>query len=296
MRTGNVTRGRIWTGTSSPRSATGRSSLVEPLPHHISADAVHVSFRADPARIAAFLPPGLEPLESGEGWAMVAEMAKVSVEAPEQAWEQPSRSAYNEGVVGFYCRFGDRIGRYTAFVWVNRDWSLGMGSIFGWSKRLAEVDRTRAQATNPGLRAVGPGCRLGGTVQRQGCTVLRVQVALADDAKTVPALPGHAAGTFLYRYIASPSPDVTDVEQLFDLPFANVSMSPVWVGSGRVEFGEAPDEELSTLGEVEATGGYVYQRGWTTDRVARLLHDYQAPGAHAPGGAAVNVSSSQEPA
>ena len=289
-------QGRIWTGTSSPRSATGRSSLVEPLPHHISADAVHVAFRADPARIAQFLPPGLEPLDTGEGWAMVAEMAKVSVEAPEQAWEQPSRSTYNEGVVGFYCRFGERIGRYTAFVWVNRDWSLGMGSIFGWSKRLAEVDRTRAQATNPGLRTLGPGCRLGGTVQRQGRTVLQVQVALADDARTVAALPGHAAGTFLYRYIPSPSPDVPDVEQLFDLPFSNVSMSPVWVGSGRVEFGAAPDEELAALGPVEATGGYAYQRGWTTDRVARLLHDYQAQGARAPRDLATSSSSSREPA
>ena len=276
---------RAWAGTSAPRTATGRSSLVEPLPHHISADAVHVSFRADPARIAPFLPPGLGPLESGDGWAMVAEMAKVSSAAPEQAWEQPSRSTYNEGVVGFYCRFGERVGRYTALVWVNRDWSLGMGSIFGWSKRLAEVDRTRAQATNPGLRAVGPGCRLGGTVHRQGRTVLRLQVTLPDDATTVPALPGHAAGTFLYRYVPSPSPDVPDVEQLFDLPFSNVTMSPVWVGSGAVEFGDAPDEELPSLGAVEVTGGYVYQRGWTTDRVARLLHDYgaqRAIGAGAP--------------
>lgn len=276
---------RSWTGTSSPRSAGGRASLVEPLPHHISADSLHVTFRADPARIARFLPPGLEPLESGEGWAMVAEMTKVSAAAPDQAWEQPGRSSYNEGLVGFYCRFGERIGRYSAFVWVNRDWSMGMGSIFGWSKRLAEVDRTRPQATNPGLRALGPGCRLGGTVHRQGHTVMRLQVTLPDDARTIPALPGYAAGSFLYRYIPSPSPDVPDVEQLFDLPFSNVSMSPIWAGTGSVAFGAAPDEELVDLGPLEFTGGYVYQRGWTTDRVARLLHDYQAPGARLPSAA-----------
>jgi hypothetical protein len=268
-------RAKIWAGASAPRSATGRCALVEPLPHHISADAIHVTFRAEPARIAPFLPPGLEPLDTGEGWAMIAEMAKVSTSAPEQAWEDPCRSTYNEGVVGFYCRFGQRIGRYTAFVWVDRDWSLGMGSIFGWSKRLAQVDRTRVQPTNPGLRAIGPGCRLGGTVHRQGHTALRVQVTLPEDAKTLSALPGYAAATFLYRYIPSPSPDVRDVEQLFDLPFSNVSMSQIWAGDGTVDFGEAPDEELATLGPVQATGGYIYQRGWTTDRVARLLHDYQ---------------------
>lgn len=269
---------RIWSGTTSPRSATGRSSLVEPLPHHISCDALHVTFKAEPAKIAQFLPPGLEPIETGEGWAMIAEMAKVSVDAPEQAWEQPERSSYNEGVVGFYCRFGERIGRYTAFVWVDRDWSLGMGAIFGWAKRLGRIDRTRPQATNPGLAALGAGCRLGGTVHRQGHTVMRLQVSLPQDARTIEALPGYAAGSFLYRYIPSPSPDVPDVEQLFDLPFSNVSMSPIWAGEGIVEFGDAPDEELSALGPLQMTGGYVYQRGWTTARVARLLHDYQKAG------------------
>ncbi|MCW5750041.1 MAG: acetoacetate decarboxylase family protein [Alphaproteobacteria bacterium] len=270
---------------SAPRSATGRSSLVEPLPHHISADSLHVAFRADPARIARFLPPGLEPLETGEGWAMIAEMAKVSAAAPEQAWEQPGRSTYNEGLVGFYCRFGERIGRYTAFVWVDRDWSLGMGAIFGWSKRLAQVDRTRPQHTNPGLPGLGPGCRLGGTVQRQGHTVLSLQVELPPNATTITALPGYAAASFLYRYVPSPSPDVPDVEQLFDLPFSNVTMSPIWAGTGSIRFGEAPDEEIAELGEVEVTGGYIYQRGWTTDRVARLLHDYQASGKKVPSAA-----------
>lgn len=273
---------RPWQGQSSPRTASGRSALVEPLPHHISMDSIHVSFRADPAKIARFLPPGLEPLETGDGWAMVAEMAKVSVENPEQAWEQPARSSYNEGLVGFYCRFGERVGRYSAFVWVDRDWSLGMGAIFGWSKRLAQIDRTRPQAMNPALVAPGPGARLGGTVARQGHTVLRVQVALGEDARVIDALPGYAAGTFLYRYIPSPSPDVDDIEQLFDLPFSNVSVSPIWAGTGSVSFGDAPDEELADLGSVEVTGGYVYQRGWTTDRVARLIHDYRAPGAKLP--------------
>lgn len=259
-----------------PRTASGRSALVETLPHHISCDALHVSFRADPARIAALLPPGLEPLDTGEGWAMIAEMTKVSADNPDQAWHDPARSTYNEGVVGFYCRFGDRIGRYSAFVWVDRDWSMGMGPIFGWSKRLAQVDRTRLQAMNPGLKPLGAGVRAGGTVHRYGATVMRLSVAIPDGAAPLDRLPGHSASTFLYRYVASPSPDAADLEQLFELPLVGTQMSPVWAGSGALSFGEAPDEELAGLGPIETTGGYIYQRGWTTDRVARLLHDYGA--------------------
>lgn len=263
-------------GLAMPRTASGRSSLVEALPHHISCDAAHVSFRVDPQRIAQFLPPGLEPLETGEGWAMVAEMAKVSATDPDRARIDPARSTYNEGVVGFYCRHGDRIGRYTAFVWVDRDWSLGMGAIFGWSKRLAQVDRTRLQAINPAFKAPGPGASVGGTVARYGATVLRLSVQIPEAARPLEGLPGHNASTFLYRFIASPSPDVPDIEQLFELPLTGTRSSPVWSGHGEIAFGASADEELPELGTPEVTGGYLYQRAWVTAPVARLLHDYRA--------------------
>ncbi|WP_321345101.1 acetoacetate decarboxylase family protein [Breoghania sp.] len=265
---------RTWKGQFSPRSATGRSSLVEPLPHHISCDALHVNFRADPDAIAQFLPPGVEPLEGGEGWAMIAEMAKVSAENPDQAWQDPARSTYNEGLVGFYCRFGERVGRYSSHVWVNRDWSMGMGSIFGWSKRLADVDRTRLQLSNPAFRDAER-FTLGGTVSRYGNPVMKLSVSIARDAPLIDALPGHAGSTFLYRYVPSPGPDVADVEQLLELPLGNIETREIRAGDGTLSFAEAPDEELAALGKLEVTGGFAYQRGWTTAPQARLLHDYQ---------------------
>ncbi len=263
-----------WRGQSWPRTMTGRSALVEPLPHHISCDSLHVSFKADPQKIANLLPPGLEPLESGEGWVMIAEMAKVSVEDPDNGWKAPARSSYNECVLGFYCRFGDRLGRYSALVWVDRDWSMGMGPIFGWSKRLAEVDRTRHQRANPHF-ASGPYV-LGGTVSRYGATIVEMAIRFDEEQKSLERLPGHGGSTFLYRYVASPSPDVDDLEQLFELQLDNVVTRNIREGAGSLHFGKAPDEELAELGEVTVTGGYSYERGWTTGRNARLIHDYHA--------------------
>ncbi|MEO3997908.1 acetoacetate decarboxylase family protein [Mesorhizobium sp. CAU 1732] len=267
-------QGRPWKGQSWPRTATGRSSLVEPLPHHISCEALHVTFKADPSAVAKLLPPGLEPLDGGDGWVMIAEMAKVSTGNPEQIWRDPSRSSYNECVLGFYCKFGDRIGRYSALVWVDRDWSLGMGAIFGWGKRLGTIDRTRHQVTNPAF--AGSDFTLGGTVSRYGRRVLDMAIDFKAGGEDLTALPGHGGSTFLYRYIASPSPDVGDIEQLFELGFTNVSMSGIRAGTGHLNFGDAEDEDLDLLGSVQITGGYAYQRGWTTDRKARLLHDYGA--------------------
>lgn len=267
---------RSWMGESSPRSASGRSALVEPLPHHISSDALHVVFAADPARVAQFLPPGLEPLDDGRGWAMVADMAKVSAAEPEQYWKDPKRSCYGEGLVGFYCRHGDRIGRYSAFVWVDRDWSMGMGQIFGWGKRLATIHRTRLNDVNPGLPALGQGATLAGTVERNGNTVLRVELAFDGSARRLDAMPDFAAASWLYRYIASPGPGIDPVEQLLELGFSNVRTADIWSAAGRVWFGTAADEELDALGPVRVLGGYAYRRGWTTDRTATLVRDYVA--------------------
>jgi len=267
---------RPWKGESWPRTATGRSSLVEPLPHHISCDALHVTFKADPAAIAPLLPPGLEPLETGDGWVMMAEMAKFSTANPDNGWQAPARSSYNECVLGFYCRFGDRIGRYSALVWVDRDWSMGMGPIFGWSKRLAQVDLTRHQTSNPHFAKTGP-YTLGGTVTRYGSTIVRMAVSFDETSESLDALPGHGGSTFLYRYVASPSPDVPDLEQLFELGLENLVTKDIVSGIGSVTFGEAADEEVAALGDVTVTGGYSYQRGWTTAKTARLLHDYSHP-------------------
>lgn len=269
---------REWRGFSAPRTAGGESSLVEPLPHHISVDALHVTFRADPARIARFLPPALDPVEEGLGWIMVGDLVKVPEGQHELLWQAPVRTQYSEAVLGFAVRHGSREGRYTALVWVDRDWSLGMGPIFGWGKRLATVDRTRLPSINPGVRSLVGGPVLGGTVHRNGHPVLRVRVDLAD-AEPLDALPGLGEASFLYRYVPSPSPNIPAVEQLLELPFSSVRTEGVQRGEGAIELFDAPEEELTDLGDVEPLDGFVYQRGWTTDRVATLVHDYaQEPG------------------
>ena len=104
--------------------------------------------------------------------------------------------------------------------------------------------------------------------------MLRVSVHVGDDASPIAGLPGHAATTFLHRFIASPSPDVPDIEQLFELKSRRDDHVSGVARDRTIAFGQADDEELQALGDVEVTGGYLYQRGWTTAPTARLLHDY----------------------
>jgi hypothetical protein len=265
-----------WRGFSSPRSADGGSALVEPAPHHIACDAIHVTFRAQADRIRRFLPPGMEPVDDCTGWVMVADMVKISVSDPDQYWRNPERSNYNECVLGFNVRFGDKTGRYSPLIWVNRDWSLGMGQIMGWGKRLANVERSRFNDTHPGIPALGRGAHAGGIVHRNGATIIRVGVKLDQDAEQLEALPSYGTTTFVYRFLAAPGPDIAEVDQLLELPLSNVKMAGIWRGTPKLDLGTGDNEELDQLGAIEMLDGFLYRRGWTLDTKARLVHDYAA--------------------
>jgi hypothetical protein len=271
-----TTYDRPWNGLSNPRSAGGGSALVEPTPHHIACDAIHVTFRADPARIRRFLPPGMEPVAEGTGWVMIGDMVKISAADPDQYWRNPARSNYNECVLGFNVRFGALSGRFSPLVWVDRDWSLGMGQIMGWGKRIASVERSRINDTHPGIPPLGAGVRAGGMVVRNGATLLRISVGLDETSEQLETLPAYGSTSFVYRYLASPGPGVPEVSQLLELPLANVRMAGVWRGQPSLELGSGDNEEIDQLGEIEVLEGYLYRRGWTLDREARLLHDYAA--------------------
>ena len=263
-----------WKGVSNPRTARGGSALVEPTPHHIACDALHVTFRAEADQIRNFLPPGMEPVDDCTGWVMIADMVKVSAEDPDQFWKSPERSNYNECVLGFNVTFEGRAGRYSPLIWVNRDWSLGMGQIMGWGKRLATVERSRLINAHPTIAPVGPGARVGGIVHRNGNIIIRADVTVPDDVAPLEALPAYGSTTFLYRYLASPGPGIGEVSQLLELPLTNIAMADIWQGQASLEFFSGDNEELDLLGEIEVGQGYLYRRGWTLDRQAKLVHDY----------------------
>ena len=50
-------------GLSFPRTATGRSSILPPLPWHYSGDLLTVEYRTDPSAVAALLPDDVAVLK-----------------------------------------------------------------------------------------------------------------------------------------------------------------------------------------------------------------------------------------
>lgn len=262
-------------GFGNPLSPSGEAALVDDPPHHISAQALHVVFRVDPERAAAYLPDGLALTDDALGYAYVADMVKVSEQHPDQPFLDPRRTQYQEGIVGLYCHHDGVPGRFSAFIWVTEDWSVVFGHYMGFAKKQAEVHVTKIQPANPAMGPVGPGTRLAGTVDRMGARVLSAGVELterlADDG-----VPSYGHRVYTYRHIPSPSPDVADVRQLFAVELDGARTLDAWRGTGSVVLNDVAGEDLGGLQPLEVVDAFSYQRGWTTKTGARLLAQHDA--------------------
>ena len=260
-------------GFGNPLSPTGEAALVDAPPHHISADAIQIVYRVDPDLAQRYLPEGLELGEPALGYAYLADMTKVSARDPDVAWRDPQRSMYNEGIVGLYCTFRGEPGRFSAFVWVDRDWSVVFGHYMGFAKKQATVHRTRIHPASPAMSAIGPGTRIGGTVERQGRRVMEMSVRLKEQLPD-DGVPSYGHRVYTYRHLPSPSPDVLSSRQLLALDLESATTINCWrADDARVELFDVPNEELAGLRPVEIVDAFAFQRGWTTTAGARLLRD-----------------------
>lgn len=260
-------------GYSNPVSPKGLASLVEPTPHHISAEAIQVYFRAGEDVVRPYLPEGLEPVDGGLAYAYVADMVKVSEHDRDQVFENPERTQYREGLVGFYCQHKGVRGRFSAFLWVSQDWSAVFGHIMGWGKKIGQISMTKVHTFNPGIGDIAPGKKLRGIVSRHGLRVMDIGIEL-ERREPDDGVPSYGHRTFLYRYFPSTGPDVPEVRQLLLLQLQGARTVDVWSGKGFVTFGDSDNEELLPLQPKEVVGAYYFKRGWTTDNKTELLIDY----------------------
>ncbi|MPZ63335.1 MAG: hypothetical protein GEU93_19030 [Propionibacteriales bacterium] len=260
-------------GFTNPQSPTGKASLVEDVPHHISAEAIQVVFRVDPDVAQRYLPEDLEPSDPPLGFAYVADMLKVSASEPDQHAIEPERTQYNEGIVGLYCKHGDDAGRFSAFIWVTKDWSMAFGHFMGLPKKLAQVHKTRIHDVNPGMGPIGSGTKLRGVVDRLGTRVLDVAVTL-EERLPDDGIPAYGHRVFMHRVLPSPSPHVPTTRQLFSLKLGGAKTVDCWKGSGTVQLADGVNEELEALAPGEVTGAYFFRRGWTTKAGAELVWDH----------------------
>jgi acetoacetate decarboxylase len=258
-------------GYTLPRTPRGTSSLAPYPPWHYVGTALAVEFTADPARVAAFLPAGLEPA-SGRCAAYFVEWQYASETGEE--YLDPVRSQYRETIFLVSASYEGAPVAYCPFIFVDQDVSLMRGLAQGWPKQSGSTWVTRAyELPSKATPAVGPGGRFGATLAVKDRRLAEARVTLREPGAALPAPNfARAVNVRYFPELAAGRHERPAVHELVQLKSRDVMMSTVWKGEATLAVFDNPYLELPELRPTEVLAGYRFSFALTVDDLV-LLRD-----------------------
>jgi acetoacetate decarboxylase len=261
-------------GYTGPLSPDGRASLVPPPPWHYSGDFLIAEYEADPAAVAALLPPELEPAEDpGAVAAIFADWQSCSADRHELT--DPIQSQYREFFIVVGARFEGRPVSRCVYIWVDKDFAMYRGWIQGFPKKLGSIHMTRLFAAGQATPRLAPGARFGATCAANDRQIARLVVELEHVSTTGPMVndpPMHNS-----RHFPAASGLVPDVFELVRAGGRDRDATPIWEGSAQLHLYEDTLEDLQAIAPREMRRGYRFTFGYTVDGVEVVAqHDREA--------------------
>jgi acetoacetate decarboxylase len=256
-------------GFLQPRSPEGRASIVPEPPWHYSGDVLTIEYRADPDRVAALLPEGIEAADEDPGAVALIWADWQSCRDDGQELIDPIRSQYKECFVVVRCRYGAETFSRCVYIWVDKDFALARGWFQGYPKKLGSIWMTRPVTVG----RAGPRLEAGGVF---GATLQANDRRLAEATLT---LTGPSEGTGFVnalpmlhsRWMPSIEKGGGDaLAELVTMRSRDVELGPAFTGTPQLRLFEAPGEELAALEPRELIAGYWRQVGATFDGGTRL--------------------------
>jgi acetoacetate decarboxylase len=253
-----------------PRTPEGRASIVPAPPWHYSGDVLTVEYRADPAAVAALLPPGVQPAADEPGAVAVIFADWQSCGAEGEELLDPVRSQYKEAFLVVRCRHGDDTYSRCVFIWVDKDFALARGWFQGYPKKLGSIWITRPVTVGRAGPRLAPGGVLGASLAANDRRLIDVRFTITGPSETggfVNALP-----MLHSRWMPSIAANDGDaLNELVTMSSRDVELGPAWTGDAEVRIHDVPHEELSPLRPLEAIAAYWRQVGATFEGGTRLV-------------------------
>jgi acetoacetate decarboxylase len=266
-------------GYSIPLSPNGRASTYGKPPKHFGGRTMSVVFKADPAALAALVPPPLEPLDEPFGVVRITELMNDQGTAGTLLEDEPEWAQYNEAVVCVPATYRGVSGNYDPFLWVDNHACAAAGrEVYGLPKKMARVRLTRHFPSDP----IGPGAKLSGHLEGLSRRLITASVRLTRRA-TIDEMPRMDA-FYALRWIPSPEAEGPDVHQLLQFHHRDYAVTELWTGDATLSFGDSPNEELLPLQPTEIVAGFYMHSDWILlePRVLEDLHGHdEATNSHA---------------
>jgi acetoacetate decarboxylase len=256
-------------GYTSPRTPLGRSSLAPTPPWNYVSNSLAIEFEADAAKVAAFLPEGLEP-NSGRCTVYFAEWQFATDDGEE--YLDPVGSQYKEAIFLVSARYEGEAVAYCPFIWVDQDISLMRGLVQGWPKQIGSVWLTRSfELVSKASPVLGQGGRFGASLAVRDRRLAEATVTLREQTDTPPT-PGFARALNVRYFpdLTSGTHDRPTVHELVQLKSRNVQFSSIWKGPATLQLFDHPSIELADLRPVRVIAGYRFSFAFTVDDLIHL--------------------------
>jgi acetoacetate decarboxylase len=248
-------------GWTLPQTDTGRSAILTAPPWHYSGEIISVDFTADPAVVAALMPPGIEPADDGAASFVFADWSSAS-DADPRIRDDPARGQYKEAYAILHGTSEDKpVGR-VAFIWVDSDLSLVRGLIQGFPKKFGQIAMTRPVELGNGGVKKEVGGRFAAHVSSLGRRLATTTIQLEEEhEKLFPK--GIATPMVHTRLWPSIEGDEPAVHELSRGTITGFQIGRVFSGPATLELGASDFEELDRLAPTSVGRGYVHSTAFT---------------------------------
>lgn len=259
-----------------PLTPEGRASLVGGLPWHYGTEYVVISYRADAAAVARWLPAPLQPgPEPDMCYVAFSRWWSVWDAGEEMPSINPGRTQYQEAAIWAGCSVNGVPGQICLGIWVTSDFSMARGWFMGFPKKLGEIMIGDYDPINPCMSELGIDSKITGICSSNGERLIRGSITIDRQIDKSELPPPLDRPLFHIRHFpsivkgAKPS-----VLELVRLGSENWNWDPIiWAGKGELEFYPSEIEEHMALAPVEVLGAYRYRNGYTFDG-GKVIHDW----------------------
>ena len=262
-------------GYAVPLTPEGKSSIDPPPPWHYSSDCMVVEYWADPAAVAALLPPGMDADPEAGGrcffwfldWQFTSENDELT---------DPARYQYREAFVLAEAIYEGMKVTYCPYIFVDNDAAFARGWIQGFPKRLGSIFQTRSfSAPSPAAAPLAPGSRFGASVAAHGERIATARIQL-EEAISDPASVFNRPTT-IRRYfpqLAAGKQHVPAVDELTLSLTDNPTIVNLWAGSAELTIPRVPGEDVHQIAPLRVGRGYRLSMSYSVTDL-RILKDYR---------------------
>ena len=254
-----------------PLTPKGKSTLNPAPPWYYSADFLSIEFWAEPAAVAAILPPGLAADRAANGHA-AALFYDWQFSGNKEEYLDPHRYQYREFFILLDALYDSKPVSYCPYIFVDNDAALARGWTQGYPKRLGQVFQTRYYAaTGKAGPALATGSKFAGSLTASGRRLAEAVVTLREPLTDVSVLAQRPVLNLLhFPQLAADKQEQPAIHALVENIPHDVRIEQAWIGDGSLKLPVADGEELSDLAPVRTGKGVRASMAYIVDDLKTL--------------------------